>query len=84
MGTDPELFHNMSGKRERNTNFKAAEFFSEMAKEALVGSFVAERLNLKIGDRFQPYHGLNFKEDTQHEDVMLSWACLKQERQVIR
>ena len=69
VGTDPELFRKHEWKEGEKYKLQSGRVFSEMAKEALVGSFVAERLNLKIGDRFQPYHGLNFKEDTQHEDV---------------
>lgn len=42
--------------------------FSEDAKEALVGEFVARKLKLSIGDIFHPYHGLTFKEEARHQD----------------
>ena len=61
VGTDSKLFYDHEWKKERNINLRQGRIFSEMAKEALVGSFVAEKLNLKIGDRFQPYHGLEFQ-----------------------
>ena len=77
VGTDPELFHKHEWKEGEKYKLRRGRVFSEMAKEALVGSFVAERLNLKIGDRFQPYHGLNFKEDTQHEDVYVVVGLLE-------
>ena len=38
------------------------------AKEALAGSFAARKLGLKAGDRFHPYHGLDFNPAAQHED----------------
>ena len=44
-------------------------FFSDNAKEALVGNFVANKLNLKVGDTFQPYHGLTFREDSKHDEI---------------
>ncbi len=43
--------------------------FREDAREAVVGSFAAERLGLTVGSTFQPYHGLSFREGTQHEEV---------------
>ena len=48
-----------------------------MAKEALVGSFVANKLKLRIGDKFQPYHGLNFIENTQHQDIYVVVGILE-------
>ena len=77
VGTDPQLFYKHEWKEGEKYKLRGDRVFSEMAKEALVGSFVAERLNLKIGDRFQPYHGLNFKEDTQHEDVYVVVGLLE-------
>jgi putative ABC transport system permease protein len=38
------------------------------AREALVGSFAAARLGLKAGDRFHPYHGLDYNPAARHED----------------
>lgn len=77
VGTDPQLFYIHEWKKGEKYKLQSGRVFSEMAKEALVGSFVAERLKLKIGDRFQPYHGLNFKEDTQHKDVYVVVGLLE-------
>lgn len=77
VGTDPQLFYRHEWKKGEKYKLQSGRVFSEMAKEALVGSFVAERLKLKIGDRFQPYHGLNFKEDTQHQDVYVVVGILE-------
>jgi putative ABC transport system permease protein len=45
------------------------KIFADSAREAVVGSFAAERLKLKIGDTFQPFHGLAFDEKNQHEEI---------------
>ena len=44
------------------------KFFNPKEKEAVIGSFVARQTGLKVGDVFQPYHGLIFSEDAQHDD----------------
>jgi len=43
--------------------------FSAEAHEAVVGSFAAEKLGLKAGDTFHPFHGLTFDEKTQHAET---------------
>ncbi|HXC02162.1 MAG TPA: FtsX-like permease family protein [Opitutaceae bacterium] len=43
--------------------------FSADAKEAVVGSFAAQKLGLKVGDTFHPFHGLNFNPSEQHTDL---------------
>lgn len=42
--------------------------FEDGYREAVLGSFAARRLGLKPGDKFKPYHGLNFDPKAQHED----------------
>jgi len=37
--------------------------------EAVVGSFAAQRLGLRVGATFHPYHGLYFDEDQQHAET---------------
>ena len=39
------------------------------AREAVAGAFAAQKLGLKVGDTFKPYHGLAFDEKNQHEEV---------------
>jgi putative ABC transport system permease protein len=43
--------------------------FEDGYREAVLGSFAARRLGLKVGDTFQPYHGLNFDPTKQHEEL---------------
>ena len=51
--------------------------FSALAKEALVGAFVAKKLGLNIGDKFHPYHGLDFKEENKHQDIYVVVGVLE-------
>ena len=70
VGTSLELFEDHEYKE--GCKFKITgngRLFNEDAKEALVGAFVADKLGLKVGDSFQPYHGLTYIEGAQHADV---------------
>lgn len=42
--------------------------FASNRREALVGSLVANRIGIKVGQVFHPYHGLNFNEEHEHEE----------------
>ena len=42
--------------------------FNPEAKEAVAGSFAAQRLGLKVGDTFRPFHGLAFDAKAEHAD----------------
>lgn len=46
-------------------------------KQAVVGSFVAERLNMKVGDTFHPYHGLIFDEKEKHAEIYIVSGIMK-------
>ena len=77
VGTEPELFMNHEWTTGKKYQLKSGRIFSTMAKEALVGSFAANNLKLRIGDKFQPYHGLNFIENTQHQDIYVVVGILE-------
>ncbi len=51
--------------------------FSPALREAVVGSFVAQKLGLKVGDKFQPYHGLNFDPKAQHAETYVVVGVLE-------
>lgn len=51
--------------------------FEDGYREALVGSFAARRLGLKLGDSFHPYHGLNFDPKAEHQDTYVVVGILK-------
>jgi putative ABC transport system permease protein len=43
--------------------------FDQEYREAVAGSFAADQLGLKVGDKFQPYHGLIFNANDQHAET---------------
>jgi putative ABC transport system permease protein len=51
--------------------------FEDGYREALLGNFVAQRLGLKAGDTFRPYHGLNFDPKAQHEEEYVITGVLE-------
>jgi len=52
-------------------------FFDPARKEAVVGDFVARKMNLKVGDTFHPFHGLIFDEKSQHAETYVVTGILK-------
>ncbi|MEM9158042.1 MAG: FtsX-like permease family protein [Verrucomicrobiota bacterium] len=48
---------------------KGGRLFEGANKEAVVGSFAAKHLGLRLGDTFHAYHGYIFDEKTKHEDI---------------
>ena len=70
VGTVPELFTNVEyapGKKYALSG--GGKIFADASREAVAGSFAAERLGLKVGDTFNPFHGLAFDEKNQHAEV---------------
>jgi putative ABC transport system permease protein len=68
VGTVPELFTSVEFAPGRKFSFHAGKVFGPEAKEAVAGSFAAQRLGLKVGDKFRPFHGLAFDPKNEHED----------------
>lgn len=58
VGTVPELFTNIEYAPGKKYALAGGRLFAGAAKEAVVGSFVAQQLGLKLGDTFHPFHGL--------------------------
>lgn len=70
VGTSEELFTQVEYARGRRYVVQpSGRVFAGASHEALVGSFAAERLGLRVGDTFQPYHGLVFDPANQHEET---------------
>jgi putative ABC transport system permease protein len=67
VGTTTNLFTDTEFVQGRRYELAAGRWFDPGFKEAVVGSFAAKRLGLKYGDKFQPYHGINFVNDDDHE-----------------
>jgi len=56
----------------------AGRWFDEGHREAVIGSIAAEELGLKVGDGFQPYHGLQYLPGSApHADQYLVTGVMK-------
>jgi putative ABC transport system permease protein len=69
VGTIPELFTAVEYTPGKRFSLSSGQMFDPAAKEAVLGSFAAEKLGLKVGDTFHPFHGLSFDPRAQHADV---------------
>jgi len=65
VGTSPEFF----AAWDKGLKFAQGRVFDPRKGEAVIGSWVAQRGGLKLGDPFHPYHGLNYDESAQHAEV---------------
>jgi putative ABC transport system permease protein len=71
VGTLPELFTTVEYAPGKKFTAREGKVFSNEpdAREAVAGSFAAQRLGLKVGDKFKPFHGLAFDPKNEHPDV---------------
>ena len=70
VGTLPELFESVEYAPGKKFKFSdGGRIFAPDAKEAIAGSFAAEKLGLKKGDVFHPFHGLVYDEKNQHAET---------------
>jgi putative ABC transport system permease protein len=76
VGTIPELFSQVEYAPGKRFSLSAGRMFDPNAKEAVIGSFAAERLGLKVGDTFHPFHGLSFDPRAQHADIYVVTGLL--------
>jgi putative ABC transport system permease protein len=78
VGTIPELFSTVEYAPGRKFAVRSGgRVFAATAKEALAGSFAAERLGLKVGDTFRPFHGLAFDPKSEHADDFVVTGILE-------
>ena len=68
VGTTTNLFFEVEHAAGRRFDVSEGRVFDPGLREAVVGSFVAGRLGLRVGDTLQPYHGLLFNPQDQHEE----------------
>ena len=76
VGTVPEFLTDVEYTPGKKFAFAAGKLFDPAAKEAVLGSFAAQKLGLKIGDTFHPYHGLAFDANSQHPDTYVVTGLL--------
>ena len=78
VGTLPELFEKVEYAPGKKFALQpGGKIFGPAAKEAVAGRFAAQRLGLKVGDTFHPFHGLAFDAKNEHADVYVVTAILE-------
>ena len=77
VGTTREYFDVAYQDEQKYELDKPGRMFEETVQEAVIGSHVARKLGLRVGDTFQPYHGLVFDPSQKHEADYLVVGILK-------
>jgi putative ABC transport system permease protein len=78
VGTTPVLFERVEfAPGKRYEILPGGRPFASGEKEAVVGSFVARQLDLKLGDTFHPFHGLLYDEKMQHAETYVVTGIFK-------
>ena len=77
VGTTPDLFTKVELAPGKTHKLAAGRVFDEGYREAVVGSFVAQRLGLKEGDEFHPHHGFAHDDDHEHEEIYVVVGVLE-------
>jgi putative ABC transport system permease protein len=70
VGTTDEIFTKFEYQSNKHfTVRQGGRYFDILKKEAVIGSYVADKMGLKEGSQFKPYHGLFFDPKMQHEEI---------------
>lgn len=78
VGTISELFEGVEYAPGKKYALRpGGSYFTAGQKEAVAGSFAAEKLGLKKGDTFRPFHGLAYNEGAEHEDTYVVTGILQ-------
>lgn len=78
VGTLPEFFEKAESSDGKKFELQSGgRWMDALRREAVVGSFAAERLRLRVGDTFHPYHGLIFDENNQHSETYVVVGILR-------
>ncbi|MFM8336122.1 MAG: ABC transporter permease, partial [Opitutaceae bacterium] len=69
VGTVPELFTQVEFAPGKKFTLEAGgKLFAPDQRQAVVGSFAAQRLGLRVGSTFRPFHGLSFDPKAEHAE----------------
>src|SRR6185295_13244871 len=77
VGTLPELFTDVEYAPGKKFTLASGKLFDPTEKEAVVGSFAAQKLHLRTGDTFHPFHGLIYDEKAQHAETYVVTGVLE-------
>ncbi len=69
VGTLPRLFTDVEYLPGKKYELAEGRLFEDGVREAVVGAYAARKLGWKVGDTFQPYHGLAFDPNALHEET---------------
>ena len=68
VGTEKSLFTDLEYGKGHKFTFAEGKLFDPEKREAVVGSYVADKTGLKVGSKFNPFHGLVFDEGQKHAE----------------
>jgi putative ABC transport system permease protein len=68
VGTTGEVFTKFEYQEGKQFKLAQGAFFDESRAEAVIGSYVAQKTGLKVGDEFHPAHGLAEMGGEEHHD----------------
>jgi putative ABC transport system permease protein len=71
VGTTSALFEDLVFRDGGRFTLRAGRHFDPRYREAVIGSQAAARTGLRLGDRFNPYHGLSFDPEAKHTEEYL-------------
>lgn len=77
VGTTNELFEKFEYTKGRPFSFKEGTAFRANHWEAVVGSYVAQKEGLKVGDTIHPFHGFIYDPKAQHQELYTIVGILK-------
>lgn len=77
VGTTEEIFTKFEYQEGQPFKLADGAFFDPGRREAVVGSTVAQKLGLKVGDIIQPYHGLTYDPTHQHDEEYVITGILQ-------
>ncbi|MHC4955340.1 MAG: ABC transporter permease [Planctomycetota bacterium] len=77
VGTGEQLFTKFRFGDGNRFVFASGGVFDGRRREAVLGSFVAARTGLQVGDSFNPSHGVDFAPGTEHDEVYVVSGVLE-------
>jgi putative ABC transport system permease protein len=77
VGTVPELFTDIEYAPHHTYTLREGKLFDPTKKEAVLGEFAANQLQLNVGDTFHPFHGLAYDPRNQHPETYTVTGILK-------
>lgn len=69
VGTTREIFDVFEYRTGKRFAFADGGPFDEMSRSAVFGATAAEKLGMKVGDTFSPFHGVRYDPGQRHAEV---------------